>query len=748
MSEAGWTQGTPFGCEDRPGLYALASVNNFGTLAASAVSMTFRPMPACLSRPATALTSAVLALLVFFTPGTTRAAFFTASEQHVKASLVAAEASVQPGREFTVALRLEHATGGHTYWIFAGTGYATTLKWDLPPGWTAGAIQWPTPVKIIDTHGTITGNGYTGTVYLPVTLIPPAGLKPGETVTLKAKAEWLMCNTDCVPGDATLSLTLPVSATAPVPDPAPDSMAVASASAALPRPVEGWQVEATRTGKTITLRLTPPAGVSPPAASPAPWFFGDNDFVAYDQPQGFAVEPASALVFKLTISSSAEASLKRLTGVVRTEGSWVAAGPALPGLKLDVPLMIVAGPAVAMPAGGLAGALVLAFLGGLILNLMPCVFPVLGIKILGFVNQSGADRRKVVRHGLMFTAGVLLSFWALAGALAALRAGGEQLGWGFQLQSPGFVFGLATVMLVFALNLSGVFEFGLGATAVGGGLQMKSGYLGSFFTGVLATVVATPCSAPFLAPALGTALALPAGPSFVVFTAIALGLSAPYLLLSIFPGAVKILPRPGAWMETLKQFLAFPLYATVGALAWVLVGQVEAEAQLNAIFGLTAVAAATWCYGRFAGPGTKPARARAGIVAGVALLAAGAWLGWPHAPAADDLKWEPWSAERVTALRAEGRIIYVDFTARWCATCQANKKIVFGSDEVRRIFREKKIALLRADWTNRDALIAEELARWGRSAVPFDLVYLPGSAEGRVLPEVLTPGIVLEAIGK
>ncbi|MEI6862664.1 MAG: thioredoxin family protein, partial [Verrucomicrobiota bacterium] len=230
-------------------------------------------------------------------------------------------------------------------------------------------------------------------------------------------------------------------------------------------------------------------------------------------------------------------------------------------------------------------------------------------------------------------------------------------------------------------------------------------------------------------------------------TAIALGLSAPYLLLSAFPEAVKILPRPGAWMETLKQFLAFPLYATVGALVWVLVGQVEAEAQLNAILGLTAVAAATWCYGRFAGPGARPGVARFGVVAGAALLAAGTWLGWPQA-AADDLKWEPWSAERVTALRAEGRIIYVDFTARWCATCQANKKIVFGSDEVRRVFREKKIALLRADWTNRDALIAGELARWGRSAVPFDLVYLPGKAEGQPLPEVLTPGTVLEAVGR
>ena len=303
-------------------------------------------------------------------------------------------------------------------------------------------------------------------------------------------------------------------------------------------------------------------------------------------------------------------------------------------------------------------------------------------------------------------------------------------------------------MLVFALNLSGVFEFGLGATAVGGQWQSQSGYSGSFFTGVLATVVATPCSAPLLAPALGTALTLPPSQSFLVFTTIALGLSTPYLLLSVFPGAVKWLPRPGAWMETFKQLMAFPLYATTGALVWVLVGQVGEVAQRNAIFGLTVVAMAAWCYGRFTAPGSKPARTRLGIAGGIALLAFGAWLGWPQSAAADDLTWEPWSAERVTQLQAEGRIIYVDFTARWCATCQTNRKLVFDSAEVRRVFQEKKIATLRADWTNRDAKIADELAKWGRAAVPFDLIYLPGTPEPKLLPELLTPGIVLDALEK
>jgi thiol:disulfide interchange protein len=338
------------------------------------------------------------------------------------------------------------------------------------------------------------------------------------------------------------------------------------------------------------------------------------------------------------------------------------------------------------------------------------------------------------------------SFWILAALLALLREGGNQLGWGFQLQSPAFVFGLAAVVLLFALNLSGVFEFGLSATGVGGELQMKSGYAGSFFTGVLATVVATPCSAPFLAPALGAALALSFAESFVIFTVIALGLSTPYLLLSAFPGAVRILPRPGAWMETFKQLMAFPLYATVGYLLWVLAGQVEENGLLDVFFGLVLVAMGAWIYGRFHGAGAGPGRTRFGAVACAALLASGAWAGWPRSSPSAAVTWEKWSPESVNQLRADGRIVYVDFTARWCATCQANKAVVFHSGDVLRAFRDKRVATLRGDWTNRDPQITAELAEYHRSAVPFNLIWLPGKSEPVILPPLLTPGIVLKAI--
>jgi len=281
---------------------------------------------------------------------------------------------------------------------------------------------------------------------------------------------------------------------------------------------------------------------------------------------------------------------------------------------------------------------------------------------------------------------------------------------------------------------------------VGSGLQMKSGFAGSFFTGVLATVVATPCSAPFLAPALGAALALPLVESFTIFTFIAIGLSTPYLLLSIFPGAIRILPRPGAWMETFKQFMAFPLYATVGYLVWVLAGQVNEGRMLMVLLGLVLIAMGVWFYGRWNAPGASAGRARFGLITGLAVFAFGAWTGWPQAPSPTEVTWEKWSPETVAKLRSANRIIYVDFTARWCATCQANKKLVFHDAEILRYFRAHNIATLRGDWTNQDPQITAELAKYNRSAVPFNLIWQPGQAEPVILPELLTPGIVLDAL--
>jgi thiol:disulfide interchange protein DsbD len=658
----------------------------------------------------------------------------------VEAELVPAVTSVQPGHAFDVALRLAHDPHWHTYWINAGTGYPTSIKWTLPSGWQAGDIQWPVPQVLTDAHGTITGNGYDGEVYLLVTLVPPAGLPAGMSVTLKAAVAWLMCKEVCEPGEAALELTLPVDAGPPAPHPRWGAQ-LAAARGQLPHAPGGWQLAAARDSRTVTLTVQAPAGAT---FTPADFhFFADDGLIAYDQPQPIRTGGNGVIVLTLPIDPAGPTNPTRLYGVLA-----LAKGD-LPGIRVEIPFSTPPSTFALRPstavAGSLPGTLVLALLGGLILNLMPCVFPVLGIKILGFVNQAGADRRKVTLHGLVFALGVLVSFWVLAGALLALRAGGRELGWGFQLQEPGFVFVLAALLLVFALNLSGLFEVGLSVMGVGTQLQTKSGFTGSFFTGVLATVVATPCSAPFLAPALGAALALSAVESLAVFTAIALGLAVPYLLLSAFPAAVKFLPRPGAWMETFKQLMAFPLYATVGFLVWVLAGQTPDTGLLKVLLGLVLVAMAAWAYGRWTQHGGSAARRRFGVVLAVMLLAAGVTVGWPRPP---DLTWEKWSPETVAKLRAEGKTLYVDFTARWCATCQSNKAVVFSSQKVRDALRAHGVVLLTADWTSRDAQITEALAAFHRSAVPFDLIYAPGRADPILLPELLTPDIVLGALAQ
>jgi thiol:disulfide interchange protein len=654
---------------------------------------------------------------------------------HVKASLVAADTSVQPGKPITVALRFVHDPHWHTYWSFPGTGLPTTIKWKLPPGWKAGDIQWPAPRVLFDSKKNIVGNGYEGELFLPVTLTAPADAKPGERVELTADVDWLMCEDICIPGNATLTLTLPISAEAPKPD-ATSGEKIRATVAGQPRDDAAWKITAERAAKTVTLTVTPaqPGGHVPKDLH----FFSGDGLTSYELPQTVKADGKGGFRLTAPIDAGAPPGVKQLVGVLTSENGWHADGK-LRGLRVAVPLA-----AAKADTGPLGATLFFALIGGLILNLMPCVFPVLGIKILGFVNQAGHERSKVIMHGLVFTLGVLLSFWSLAAVLAVLRAGGSELGWGFQLQEPTFVFVLAAVMLVFAMNMSGVFEFGLSATAVGSNLQMKGGYAGSFFTGVLATVVATPCSAPFLAPALGAALAVSTIESFAIFTTIAIGLSLPYLLLSIFPNAVKLLPRPGAWMETFKQFMAFPLYATVGFLFWVLAGQLKEDA-LTAAFGLVLIALGVWVYGRWRAPGASEGRQRFGLAGLIVCAAAGTWVGWPQPP---KFAWDDWSPEAVAKLRADGRTIYVDFTAWWCATCQTNKKIVFNSSEVLDYFAKNKIATLRADWTKKDPRITAELASYGRSAVPFNVIWKPGKEAPEILPEILTPSTVLEALKK
>jgi len=399
--------------------------------------------------------------------------------------------------------------------------------------------------------------------------------------------------------------------------------------------------------------------------------------------------------------------------------------------------------------------LLYAFIGGLILNIMPCVFPVLGIKVTSVVQKAGEDRRKVVLHGLMYTVGVLLSFWVLGGVAIALNKG-----WGSQLQSPAFNYFLAAFFLIFALNMAGLFEIGTSAIGVGSGLQSKGGLGGSFFSGLLATVVATPCSAPFLGTALGATLALPPSHSMLIFTLIGLGLASPFLLLSLFPGLISALPRPGAWMESFKQGMSFLLFGTVGFMLYVLTNQIEGLPVLFAILSLVLIALGCWIYGRWALP-HKPARTQ-NIARLLTLLAVagGLWAGLPGASAKrshaeeavnlkdpDALHWEMWSPEKVAALRAAKQPVYIDFTASWCWTCQVNKR-VYTDAALRALFKQHHVATLKADWSDENESIRLALEALGKRAVPVNVLYIPGVEEPFILDELLTVGNVTAALKK
>jgi thiol:disulfide interchange protein DsbD len=661
-------------------------------------------------------------------------------DEHVAAQLVGEMSHLQPGVPYRLGLILDHDPKWHTYWKSTSTGYATSIEWELPEGFTASGISWPVP-KVYDFQGW-TEYVYEGKVLLMTTITPPSSLS-GSWVEIPFTADWLMCEDVCIPGKVSSTIRIPVS-----PEPAePSTWAPMFKETELQLPVDPgpYDLTAWTEGRTAILQVSGDLPESP--------YFFDANGVFQPSPEMDLSRPAEDRIqLRLPLDPATNEIPERIQGVLKASGGWASLNNR-PGISVDIPVQAQAPATVASLSAGL---LLLALTGGLILNLMPCVFPVLGIKIMGFVGQAGSSRAKVISHGLTFTAGVLISFWILAAVLLILRSGGSQLGWGFQLQSPGFVLALTLLLLAFALNMSGLFEVGQSAVGVGSELTGRSGFSGSFFSGVLATVVATPCAAPFLAPALGAALTLPPATSFLVFTFIRIGLSLPYLLLSAFPALIDRLPRPGPWMETFKQFMSFLLYATVAFLLWVLAGQLTDSggypvfAFLKVLLSLVVLAFALWVFGRWAAYHRKLRVRIAGTTSAVALIIIALATGFSGTSRPDQdgpsIQWEAWAPGKAASLAAEGKIVYVDFTARWCVTCQTNKAAVFSSKTVLDRFDELDVVTLKADWTNQDPRISEALAAYGRSAVPFNLVYGPGLDSPLPLPELLTPGTVLEAI--
>ncbi|WP_159346609.1 protein-disulfide reductase DsbD family protein [Roseomonas harenae] len=642
-----------------------------------------------------------------------------------RVTLVAQVGAVAPGQPFRLALRQVLAPGWHTYWTNPGdAGEAPSLDLTLPDGGQAEPMAFPAPLRI--PYGPLVNFGYLGEAVFPLTLTPPAGLEPGRLYTIEGTARWLVCEQVCIPEEGAFRLDLPVEA-APRPDPAVADI-FRQAEAALPRP----------SLFAATLGFEGPRGAIEiagadlkPGAVKEAFFFPEAPGVLDNTaPQAFALRDG-ALVLSLTRGTAplppAISGVVAITDAAGVRSAYVlSAEPgAMPAARAGLPLWQV---------------VLWAVLGGLILNLMPCVFPVLAMKAMALARLSGASRAAVRGEALAYVGGVVLAFLAIGGALVALRALGMAAGWGFQFTSPVFVAAMAWLMLAVGLNLSGVYAVG--------GPTMGAGRWGSLGIGVLAVAVATPCTAPFMAAALGAALAMPPLAALAVFGAMGLGMALPHATLGAFPALARLLPRPGAWMERLRQALAFPMYGAAAWLAWVVTVQSGPDGLVWLLAGALLVGFAGWALGvaQSAGRGLR----LGGGVALVALLAALALLprvdvAAPPAARAE-VAGEAWSEARLAALRAEGRPVFVNLTAAWCITCRVNERVALEAEAVRAAFAREGVALLTGDWTRGDPAITALLRAQGREGVPLYLFYPARGGAPVVLPQILTERMVIEAI--
>ena len=679
--------------------------------------------------------------------------------QHLRVELMIPGRKLYGGKQGNLAgLYFKMEPGWHVYWQNAGdAGLPPSINWTLPKGVTAGPLQFPAPQRL--PVGPLMDYGYQGDVLFPFRLHVDPDAKTGAA-ELYAKVNWLVCSSVCIPGNAELQITRDVVRGQGPPATTPPLFEQFLGKLPKPLPAGYEAIFQTNSGGFL---LSVKTGRHETQAE----FFPEEQGII-DNPAPQKLTPAAkGLFLSLRKDPSLTSNPKQLKGVLELSGGRSYQISATPGEIAALPAESVSsfgvagveglgnpGPA-SSPAssfGSLFRIAGLAFLGGLLLNLMPCVFPVLFLKGLALVQSGSEERRRLRAHGLVYAAGIVVSFWALVAALLGLRAAGASIGWGFQLQSPVFLLLIAGLLFFLGLSLAGQFEIGLTLTSAGGSLAAKQGYTGSFFTGVLAVVVATPCAAPFMGAAIGYALSHSAAVTFAVFTALALGLAAPYVALTLQPAWTRWLPRPGAWMEVLKQLVSIPIFLTVIWLAWVLAQGYGANllAAMLCIFLLLAIAG--WFLGRW------PAKRWATVVALIVVACAIALgVAAPSALATGPARstastgqdqWQPWTPDAVSKFQAEGRPVFVDFTASWCLSCQVNERVALDKPEVQQAFANANVALLRADWTRRDPAITQALAALGRDAVPAYVLYAPGDSTPHLLPEVLTPGIVVDALAK
>ncbi len=669
---------------------------------------------------------------------------------HATVELISAVKTVSPGVPVSIGVQFNLEPQWHIYWLNAGdSGTPPMVKWSVPPGTRIDSIRWPVPERI--DVPPLTSFGYTDTVTLLTTMVPPPDWDR-ETFEISAHIDFLICKEICLPAEASVNLSLPVTGESPLSHPAHSSL-LTRTEAQIPLDSLEWQVSA-HADSALQLRFVPPD-----------WYSGRPDSLLFFPLTDQLIENAGhqvtrfkdgVIVLEIPLSGTLTTLPDSVTGVAVHPTGWRGPGSET-GLQISE--SIQPAPAdVNRTKFNLALALAFGFVGGLLLNLMPCVLPVLSIKVLGFVQQARDEHASHWRHGVFFTLGVLLSFWVLAGILIALRTSGQQLGWGFQLQSPSFLVLLASILFLFGLNLFGVFEVGTSLTAVGGHSNKRGDVLGALMSGVTATVVATPCTAPFMGTALGFAITQPIIVSFSVFTALGLGMALPYVILSSFPALLRFLPKPGRWMESLKQFLGFLLMATVVWLLWVLGLQKGVTSIVVMLLAFVILSAAAWVLGRW-GQLSTSGRIRAaasGVATVLVLFAIGASLqvilNQPHRAATSakqpaGIEWQPFDPVLLAELRTSGEPVFIDFTAAWCLSCQVNERVALKSNKVIKRFNELEIHALKADWTHRDESITKALATYGRNSVPLYVLYGPTTdADPVILPEILTPQIVLDAL--
>ena len=699
------------------------------------------------------------------TPGSSASS--VVQTDNVRAELLAEVAALKPGEPFWVGLRQTIRPKWHTYWKNPGdSGLPIEIRWTLPDGVKADPIVWPTP-HLFDVGG-IVNYGFKDEAMLLVRIVPPADVK-GASLAIVADTNWLVCEDVCIPEEARLSLTLPLAAAS---TPAPPETRAIFDKARQNVPTESpWPARygVARSGDpTLVVEAH---GLKPDTIRDVYFFPAEWGPIASMAKQSASVG-ADGIRIPLKRGDAKSALPEQLAGtLVLTEKT----GGGEVRQAFDVSARIDAAfvPAPSLGASfaaaegseqlSLVQALLFALLGGLILNLMPCVFPVLAMKAAAFARLGGHARSEMRRDGIAYTVGVLATFAAMAATVIALRSSLGEVSWGFQFQSPVFSLLIAYLFFVVGLNLSGVFEVGGRLAGIGQGLAARGGTTGAFFTGVLAVIVATPCTAPFMAAALGFALGQPAPQTLAVLLAMGLGLALPFLVLSFTPALQRLMPRPGPWMDRLRQFLAFPMYASAVWMIWVLTQQTGADGVLYALGGMILIAFAIWLLRLGSGAALELEKGpttwmRRGLAAAAVLLALAATLrlqdgsataasatGGPTTGVSFE-GWERYSRERVQQAVAAGKPVFVDFTAAWCITCLVNEKVALETPAARRAFEQAGVVKLKGDWTNRDPEITTSLRDLGRAGVPLYLFWAPGAERPKILPQVLTESLILSEL--